>query len=241
MGYVYLVTNVLTGKQYVGQTQRLDINKRWNQHKKGKYGLGRYIRAAYCKYGIENFQFMIICVCFDDDCDRYEDEYINKYKTLAPNGYNLRAGGGNSGKHHPDTIKLMSERQKGRKGTPHSPETIKKLREAQKGSKNPNFGKKLSEEQKQKMSATRKERIKNGQITYHFMSEASLLNLKKARYRFRRKITQCNASGECIATYESVTEAAIQTGTPACCIRNVLNPKRPSKTAGGYIWKVYTD
>ncbi len=55
MGYIYLVTNTLTGKQYVGQSQKSDINTRWNQHKKvSKTGLGRYIRSAYCKYGIDN-------------------------------------------------------------------------------------------------------------------------------------------------------------------------------------------
>lgn len=240
MGYIYLVTNVLTGKQYVGQTTRLDINTRWNQHKKVcKTGLGRYIRAAYCKYGIDTFKFEIICVCFDDDCDRYEDEYIIKYGTLAPNGYNLRAGGGNNGKHHPDTIKLMSERLKGRKARlPKSDETRRKLSEGLKGSKNPNYGKKISEEQKAKARATRKERLENGQRKY-VMSEASLLNLLKGR-KSGRKVMQFTINDEHIATYESATQASIHTGVPACCIRNVINPKRSHKTAGGFIWKVYT-
>lgn len=237
MGYIYLVTNRLTGKQYVGQTTRLDIHTRWNQHKKGKYSLGRYIRAAYCKYGIDNFKFEIICVCFDDDCDKYEDDYIIKYGTLAPNGYNLRAGGGNNGKHHPDTIKLMSERLKGRQVAPHSVETRKKISEANKGAKNPNYGKKMSEEQKRKISATRKERIESGQIKYA-MSKASLLNLTKSRNR--RKVTQCTITGEYISTYESVANASRQTGIPDCCIRDVLNPKKTHKTAYGFIWK-YAD
>ena len=34
----------------------------------------------------------------------YEVEYMRKYNTLVPNGYNLREGG-NSGKHHEDTKK----------------------------------------------------------------------------------------------------------------------------------------
>jgi len=33
MGYIYLITNTLTGKKYVGQTQRDDIEKRWKDHK----------------------------------------------------------------------------------------------------------------------------------------------------------------------------------------------------------------
>lgn len=33
MGYIYLIENKLNNKQYIGQTQQLDINKRWKQHK----------------------------------------------------------------------------------------------------------------------------------------------------------------------------------------------------------------
>jgi len=33
MGYIYLIKNKLNNKQYICQTQQLDINKRWKQHK----------------------------------------------------------------------------------------------------------------------------------------------------------------------------------------------------------------
>lgn len=123
---------------YVGQSQEEDIKTRWKRHRrKCKNSLGRYLLAAYNKYGIENFEFKIICVCFDEDCDRYEDEYIKKFGTLAPNGYNLRGGGGNKGKHHPDTVKLMSEKLKGRNKGKISyvmtPEIRQKISKALKG------------------------------------------------------------------------------------------------------------
>ncbi len=94
MGYIYLVTNTVNGKRYVGQSQQLDIEQRWKSHRKvNNANVGSYLKAAYTKYGIENFKFQIICICFDVDCDKYEDEYIKKFNTLSPNGYNLKTGG----------------------------------------------------------------------------------------------------------------------------------------------------
>jgi group I intron endonuclease len=112
MGYIYLITNTVTGKKYVGQTIQNDIQARWNQHKNpSKASLGYYIQKAFTKYGIDNFKFQIICICFDEACNQMEMEYIKKFNTLAPNGYNLREGGNNS-KHHPETNKKKSESMK---------------------------------------------------------------------------------------------------------------------------------
>jgi len=97
MGYVYLVTNIITGKKYVGQSKCDDIETRWASHRKMlKDSIGRYLLSAYHKYGIKNFKFQIICVCFDENCDTFEEEYIKKFNTLVPNGYNLKTGGKSS-------------------------------------------------------------------------------------------------------------------------------------------------
>jgi group I intron endonuclease len=109
MGYVYLVKNKINGKMYVGQSKCDDINKRWKQHKLcSKRYIGTYLLNAYKKHGIENFIFKIICICFDEDCDIYEKEYIKKYNTIAPNGYNLTPGG-HCGITHPESIEKMRE------------------------------------------------------------------------------------------------------------------------------------
>ena len=70
-----------------------------------------YLKRAFEKYGIENFKFRIICICFDDDLNKYEIEYIKKYDTIVPNGYNLSEGGsfGFSGcKHSEETKAILS-------------------------------------------------------------------------------------------------------------------------------------
>jgi group I intron endonuclease len=130
MGYVYLITNKINGMKYVGQSIQLDINSRWKTHKKvDKKYVGKILYNAYKKYGIDNFDYKIICICFDEDTDKYEEEYIKKYNTVHPNGYNLLQGG---------------------KNRKHNPETLKHLSEIMSGENHPQYGTKLSEERKKR-------------------------------------------------------------------------------------------
>jgi group I intron endonuclease len=134
MGYIYSITNIINGYKYIGQSVAIDIETRWNQHryKRQEGRIYTYLQKAIHKYGIENFKFSIICITFDSSCNSMEEYYISKYNTLAPNGYNLKIGG-NSSRHHPDTIKKISESLKGRITNPKS------------------IGKKLTEEHKEKL------------------------------------------------------------------------------------------
>ena len=130
MGYIYLITNKETKKQSVGQTICKDVEKRWRQHRwPSNRNLGTYLSNAFKKYGIENFKFEIICICFDEDCNRFEQDYIKKFNTVSPNGYNIESGGSNHICH---------------------PDTKKKLSEINKGKNNPQYGKKWSKEKKEK-------------------------------------------------------------------------------------------
>ena len=139
MGYIYKIINKLTNKIYIGQTIQ-DLNERWRQHKQSKSNC-RYLKSAMKKYGIDNFDFKLICICFDNDLDKYECYYMNKYNTIVPNGYNLRQGG-NSGRHNEETKKKISETLKNRTdivrckiGKPHTDENKKRISESLKGIK----------------------------------------------------------------------------------------------------------
>jgi hypothetical protein len=93
------------------------------------------------KFGLENFKFQIICICFDNDCDQFEIDYIKKFNTLVPNGYNLDGGGNQLKTIHPRTIELLcrkwTEEEKERVFT-----TEARLQRSKSvtGSNNPNFG-----------------------------------------------------------------------------------------------------
>lgn len=91
---VYLRTNTVNGKQYVGQTK--DFKQREYDWKSTKSSYaGAYIDNARRVYGIENFTVEILKECTtQDELNEWEVYYINKYNTKRPNGYNLTDGGG---------------------------------------------------------------------------------------------------------------------------------------------------
>jgi group I intron endonuclease len=63
MGYVYLITNKINGKQYVGQTLQEDIKTRWKSHRSiKKRTVGRILYNAYKKYGFDNFDYKKLIV-----------------------------------------------------------------------------------------------------------------------------------------------------------------------------------
>jgi len=230
-----------TKKQYVGQTMCKDVERRWSQHRKcdGKT-IGRYLLAAYNKYGIENFKFQIICICFDEDCNRFEEEYINKFNTLVPNGYNLRAGGMNS-KQHPESIRLRVEKNKGRKYGPLSENTKKKLSDGRLGNKNPNFGMKITKEKQTKLSERMKKIWQKRREENTFESHVSSNFIKGNISVNRKKVGKYDDSGNLLIEYESTIEAGLQTGILHSTIAKVCRGVKYYNKAGGFVWKFISD
>lgn len=87
---IYLITNKVNGKKYVGQS--IDIEKRWKDHirdsKKSEYTIHKAIR----KYGVENFEFSVLEECPVDKLDEREIYWISELDTYN-NGYNMTLGG----------------------------------------------------------------------------------------------------------------------------------------------------
>ncbi len=104
---IYLVTNKITGKQYVGQTTRT-IKERWADHcslTKSKHRSA--LRSAIAKYGPENFSIEGIDFALSlEELNQKEVDWINKLKTLAPSGYNLDSGGKNKKVHELTKLKM---------------------------------------------------------------------------------------------------------------------------------------
>ncbi|QDB70506.1 putative homing endonuclease [Enterococcus phage Entf1] len=137
--YIYLITNNINGKQYVGQTTRT-IEKRFSEHcRKTNYAIGK----AIAKYGKENFT--VEELHHTDDFEKLQELEITEIEsrnTFTPNGYNVVEGGcGTVGyKHTEETRAKMSKNKKARYN----------------GESNPFYGKKHSEESKAKMSSAKK-------------------------------------------------------------------------------------
>lgn len=80
-GNIYLITNKITGKQYVGLTSR-SFSKRIKEHLREKRVKCRYISATINKYGKDNFLFEEIFSVFDkNDLLYFETYFINKLNT----------------------------------------------------------------------------------------------------------------------------------------------------------------
>lgn len=114
--YIYLIKNNLNNKYYVGQTTQKRIERRWQSHYHVKKNLKNLppIMLAISKYGKDNFTFSVLASCSSRaELDELERKYIAEYNSLAPNGYNLMAGGTSGYVFHEETLKKMSEIKKG--------------------------------------------------------------------------------------------------------------------------------
>ena len=106
--YIYCYTNKTNNKQYIGQTNNLERRKKQHiqdsihQHLGHEIAYEQPIHCAIRKYGIDNFNIEVLKVIDTQDwneVNKIESEYIKKYNTLSPNGYNLKAEGvANQGK-----------------------------------------------------------------------------------------------------------------------------------------------
>lgn len=88
IGYIYITTNLINGKKYIGQHCSLDLNDNY-------LGSGKSFLKALNKYGKENFVKEILCVCdSNDELDSMEKLYIDKYNAVYDdNFYNIQFGG----------------------------------------------------------------------------------------------------------------------------------------------------
>ena len=112
MGSIYGIRNEINLKWYIGKCDR-DIDKRRQDHFTG-HG-SKLVKQAVDKYGAENFSFHILLDCIlPDFLDSYEIEYIAKYNSVAPNGYNLTRGG-EGGIPSAETLETMRESQRRRR------------------------------------------------------------------------------------------------------------------------------
>ena len=133
VGYIYLNTDLKTGKQYAGKHHydkegELDPNY---------HGSGVLWTKVLKKRPKELIKEEYIKTCYsEEEMNSDEQYYIEFFDTLYPNGYNLTKGGDGCVASE-ETRKKMSESMKGRpsanKGKHPSEETRKKLSESHKG------------------------------------------------------------------------------------------------------------
>lgn len=94
MSYIYVITNDINGKQYVGKTN-WTIEKRFKEHLKDRRRAQfekRPLYNAMNKYGIEHFSIEQLEECDESVVNDREIYWIKKLDTYK-NGYNATLGG----------------------------------------------------------------------------------------------------------------------------------------------------
>ena len=188
--YIHYFPN---GKVYVGITC-VSPKRRWRPDGSG-YKHQRVMWSAIQKYGWGNIQHEIIASNLTQvEACNFEILLIRNLKSTDHRyGYNIDNGGQTTGT--------------------HSDITKAKCKQAKLGSKNPNFGKKLSDETRRKISSTLKE-------------------TQRYKRNSNTKPVICIETG---AVFSSITEAAKSVGLTRFSLKRPLIDLK--YTAGGYHWK----
>lgn len=109
MYYLYKITNLLNNKNYIGVTNR-NPEERFAEHKRSSSK--SFISKAIQSDGVENFSFEILLANIEDkDISNLECEYIKKYNSLLPNGYNADLGGIKYHKHSNYIKQIISKKR----------------------------------------------------------------------------------------------------------------------------------
>lgn len=268
MGYIYRIINKINNKCYIGQTKVADPNKRWIGHKNAiKAGAGcPLLGVAINKYGIDNFIFKVLIICFDEDMNKYEKEYIKKYNSFGDGGYNASACGEPGGTfkghtHTPENRELFSKinieygsRQEVKEHRRNlmikrfsDPEERKKhgeiMRKVRETSKKNGTGYVRTKEHCENISLALKKRCSDNNInskppTIDWTSDQRLKHSEIMSKANGRSVNQYNIDGTFVETYQTIRNAAIISGINRKAISANLSGR--SKTSGGFIWKYTT-
>ena len=226
---VYCLTNLITGMKYVGITRRT-IAQRYDNGR--GYKSQPAIDGAIKEYGWENFSKVILFdgLTFTQACEQ-EKASIVELGCRTPNGYNLEGGGARGKDVAPSVRESMRELQRKWKTDIKHQEYLRKKNS---GSGNPNFGKVMSEEAKEKL---RQAHIgtKHSEESHRKMRE-NHADFRGGNHPQARPIMQFTLDGEYIQTFPSVSDAKkyLGKGDIFACARGI------TKQAGGYIWKFPT-
>lgn len=185
---VYLRTNTINEKQYVGQTSNF-TRRNWDWNTLSNHYANILLTQERNEYGLDNFTTKVLAeVETQEEALELEKKFIKELNTKAPNGYNLTDGGdGILGYHFTEEQKKkISEKAKGRK---HSEETRKKMSESRKGEKHWNYGRRWSDEYKRKQSRPLLQIDKN---TNEIIAEfPSTMEVERQLGFYHSSITRC--------------------------------------------------
>jgi hypothetical protein len=130
-GIIYIATNTINGKCYIGQSIQ-SISDRRSKHyyesrKVGHYGYGIYFHKALRKYKETDWLWEILYNQVPEHLLGSTERFaIANYNTLGASGYNSTPGGEESPSKNPEVAKKISKSLTGRKMTKETREKVSK-------------------------------------------------------------------------------------------------------------------
>jgi len=166
---VYKITNTVHGKFYIGSSKDTD-NRRtehWNALRRGDH-VNPILQNSWNYHGEDKFTFEVIETCDTDQCLLREQHYLDLLQPFKGTGYNIntKALGGDTFMYHPNKEEIRE-----------------KIRLLNLGDKNPMFGRKHTEEAKQKQKAS-----SIGRYTLAWFVERDGEELGTKKYHERREM-----------------------------------------------------
>ncbi len=210
---IYCIECLTTGKIYIGSA--VNIDKRWRLHRIqlcNNVHANKYLQNAWNKHGEVNFEFKILEYCDKNMLLTREQAYMNiLHVTDRKVGFNLYPTAGSPlGFQHSDIFKENCRKRM--LAFRHSEEVKSFLSESRFGADNPFYGK-----------------------TH---SVATLEKMQGRLPKNARAVEQISMSGEVLAEFVSLTEAArIMGGNPNSRVTIEKVCKGRGKTAFGYKWR----
>jgi group I intron endonuclease len=240
-GRIYRIDNLENGNFYIGQT-RTSLSRRFTDHKSDarRGNVNMVLYNAMRKYGVDLFTIEDVEV-LEANTKEELTQILNEREThfiatLNP-PYNTAPGG------------------LGHTGIPWTDERRQKFKELMSGENNPNYGKQLSDETKEKLSMALKGRIISDETrkkTSETMKGVPKSEETRQRMSDARKgwsmpkgkdskkaiaIDQYDKDGNFIKTFGSITDASEKLGCQRSGICFCLKGK--IQTSAGFVWKYH--
>ena len=239
---IYIITNKLNNKKYVGQA--IDINQRWMRHRSDYKRLtSKYLYRAMNKYGIDNFLFEVLESEIPiESIHEREIFWIEQLGTKAPLGYNMTDGGEGSINRivSAETREKISNSKKGSKCSDESKKNFSKRNKLRYENIDARVKMSVSHKNNDKLIKKATETIQK--VNQEMCPDLRLKNLELAVSQRSKPVIATNLINQSLVEFKSTREAArwIKENTEfkKACHTNISKACRKKiDYVYGYEWK----
>jgi len=211
---IYLIKNIINDKLYVGQAQNLCF--RFREYRRAKPRASKHLLRSFLKYGINNFEVTILEKVEIARLNEREQFWMDFYQSYRHDiGYNICKEAGTT---------------RGRKRPEKECKKISKLAKLRVGNKNPFYGRKHTQETKDKIGKANQKKKRSAEHIKAFCGSG-----QEAR---KKKIIQIDKNtNKIIKIWDYIKQASDELKISDATIIGVARKYPHKKTAGGFKWE----